>query len=228
LFSGKVPVKKVWKDACLGAAKEINNQRQRGPLLALLPVQKTATVVEAKLLLQTCCAVKPSADPTVATYIIQVMHCVRRLGIHELYPNLVQPLKRTWDAALTWQVQEEYKAEQSNHSFMRTYGGLVDICHGSLKDDIITLVTTCTDESEYKNYLVPLMNCASGARFSKNMFGWAVPRAVDGYMEQFCQRLCVFPADRPLSQDDINGMIAACLAEAERLKIDEVSIILSK
>ena len=217
----QVQCRKTWKDACKSAGHDYSNLRIRGPLIALLPCYKVQNIVEVKLLLQTCMSCRPAACPIVAAFVIQVMNCIAKNGVHLKFPKLVKTLKTTFDAALTWQVGEEFKAEQSNHSFVRKYGHLIDICWLDIKPSINELLAV-KDTDLYSDHLEVLQTVSKAAKFLHNMFGWAVAPAMDGYLDKFCHSLCVWPESRLFSNKDLNSIVEKCVLEAERLDSSEV------
>ena len=71
----------------------------------------------AKGVLKTCCTLKPSGDPAILVYVIDVLEWAHKMDVPTNYPKIFNCLDRLWDETMAAQYDSHRQVKQSAHSF---------------------------------------------------------------------------------------------------------------
>jgi len=209
---------------CATATKSQNNQRRRGGLISLLPTIRTINRREAKCLLRTVMAVRPSAHPEIACFVSVVMRHVHRLRVHEQWPTLLDCLKYVQMDALACQYNAECQTDTNLREFWSKYHAIAEMAMGPDAKCIDRLLNA--NGSDFGLQLDDLEQVTQEwNKLGVAMFAHSKPKAVAQAFDKFITSQLQWPSGRPLTFSDIADILDRCAEEAERLKADEVCLV---
>ena len=127
--------------------------------------------------------------------------------------------------AMTSQLNDEGNAQVSNHEYWETYAAFVNMYNPELKCDIDILMQV-RGSDYFADHVDRLRRIAGeeGCSLGKAMFGWALPKAYQQYMQRYLEHLLVYPEGRLLTPADKDEIETKAIDEGDRIGATKVAI----